>query len=246
MLPLWGPALSMFARKDAPSCRPAPFGRVRSLGSRTEGQCGGTKQRSSRAMSSTDDNDEQPAIRINIPHRYYVLPGAAVLTGITIGLFRGSRTASLRFLAENAHRTPKTVRGWYLYNKTKNYRVLLGGLKEAGSDATKLGLIAAAWVAIEEGCTSLGLDDVREVAAGLGTGTLFGAVCTCFLHSYIVLLRLEAHEIRRYRPIALDGAAANNNFGGTDRGSAPGAAVEQRIFGGTGTDTGSRSKSRDG
>ncbi|TBU32880.1 hypothetical protein BD311DRAFT_713923 [Dichomitus squalens] len=127
-------------------------------------------------MSSSDDNDELPVVHINIPRRYYLLPGAAVLTGVTIGLFRGSRTASLRFLAENAHRTPKTVRGWYLYNKTKNYRVTLGGLKEAGADATKLGLTAAAWVAIEEGCTRLGLDDVREVAAGLGTGTLFGAV----------------------------------------------------------------------
>ncbi|KAI1795133.1 hypothetical protein LXA43DRAFT_970792 [Ganoderma leucocontextum] len=127
-------------------------------------------------MSSTDNNDELPAIHIDIPRRFYLLPGAAVLTGISIGLFRGSRTASLRFLAENAHRPPKTVRGWYLYNKTKNYRVLLGGLKEAGVDATKLGLTAVAWVALEEGCTSLGLDDVREVAAGLGTGTLLGAV----------------------------------------------------------------------
>ena len=135
-------------------------------------------------MSSTDNDDELPAIRIDIPRRYYLLPGAAVLTGITIGLFRGSRASSLRFLAENAHRTPKTVRGWYLYNKSKNYRVLLGGLKGAGADATKLGLTAAGWVALEEGCTHLGLDDVREVAAGLGTGMLFGAVCECPVQAY--------------------------------------------------------------
>ena len=135
-------------------------------------------------MSSTTGNDDElPAIHIDIPRRYYLLPGAAVLTGITIGLFRGSRASSLRFLAENAHRAPKTVRGWYLYNKSKNYRVLLGGLKGAGADATKLGLTAAGWVAVEEGCTRLGLDDVREVAAGLGTGVLFGAVCECLVHS---------------------------------------------------------------
>ncbi|KAI0327793.1 hypothetical protein GY45DRAFT_1256380 [Cubamyces sp. BRFM 1775] len=127
-------------------------------------------------MSSTEHDDELPPIRITIPERYYLLPGAAIIVGTTIGLFRGSRTASLRFLAENAHRPPKTVRGWYLYNKTKNYRVLLGGLKGAGADATKLGLTAAGWVIVEEGCTRLGLDDVREVAAGLGTGTLFGVV----------------------------------------------------------------------
>ncbi|KAI0375535.1 hypothetical protein BV20DRAFT_959515 [Pilatotrama ljubarskyi] len=127
-------------------------------------------------MSSTENNDELPAVRITIPERYYLLPGAALIVGTTIGLFRGSRTASLRFLAENAHRQPRTVRGWYLYNKTKNYRVLLGGLKGAGADATKLVLTAAGWVIIEEGCTRLGLDDAKEVAAGLGTGTLFGAV----------------------------------------------------------------------
>ena len=128
-------------------------------------------------MTSTDNGDALSAIRIEIPRRYYLLPGAAVLTGVTIGLFRGTRTASLKFLAENAHRTPRTVRGWYLYQKTKNYRVVLGGLKRAGADATRLGLTAAAWVAIEEGCSRLGLDDVQEVAAGLGTGTLFGVVC---------------------------------------------------------------------
>ncbi|KAI9066754.1 hypothetical protein FKP32DRAFT_1609833 [Trametes sanguinea] len=122
------------------------------------------------------NDDELPAVRITIPERYYLLPGAAIIVGTTIGLFRGSRTASLRFLAENAHRPPRTVRGWYLYNKTKNYRVLLGGLKGAGADATKLGLTAAGWVILEEGCTRMGLDDVREVAAGLGTGALFGAV----------------------------------------------------------------------
>ncbi|KAH9853593.1 hypothetical protein C2E23DRAFT_728206 [Lenzites betulinus] len=128
-------------------------------------------------MSSTEHDDELlSAVRIDIPERFYLLPGAALIVGTTIGLYRGSRTASLRFLAENAHRTPKTVRGWYLYNKTKNYRVLLGGLKGAGADATKLGLTAAGWVFLEEACTRLGLDDGREVAAGLGTGTLFGAV----------------------------------------------------------------------
>lgn len=202
-------------------------------------------QTSGCAMSSTDNNDELPAIHINIPRRYYLLPGAAVLTGISIGLFRGSRTASLRFLAENAHRPPKTVRGWYLYNKTKNYRVLLGGLKEAGADATKLGLTAAAWVALEEGCTTLGLDDFREVAAGLGTGTLLGAVCMYLLYfrNAIALLYHRAHVLRIFRQITLDGRPAHNNFGGSDRRSAPSAAVEQGISTGTGADTGSREPS---
>ncbi|KAH8105943.1 hypothetical protein BXZ70DRAFT_872790, partial [Cristinia sonorae] len=85
-------------------------------------------------------------IRLTIPSRYYLLPGAAITVGTTIGLFRGSRTASLRFLAENAHRPPTTVQGWYFYNKTKNYRVILGGLKGAAADAFRLGITAGGWV----------------------------------------------------------------------------------------------------
>lgn len=212
------------------------------LWSATETSCSVTsgKLKSGHAMSSTDNNDELSGIRIKIPRRYYLLPGAAVLTGISIGLFRGSRTASLRFLAENAHRPPRTVRGWYLYNKTKNYRVLLGGLKEAGADATKLGLAAAAWVALEGGCTHLGLDDIREVAAGLGTGTLLGVVC---MYSFTPLLFRRAHELGGCRQIVLDSRPAHYNFGGPDRRSAPGAAVEQGIFAGTGADTSSREPS---
>ncbi|EMD40812.1 hypothetical protein CERSUDRAFT_111397 [Gelatoporia subvermispora B] len=127
---------------------------------------------------STDEGNDAPntAIRVSIPERYYMLPGAAILVGTTIGLFRGSRLAALRYLAENAHRPPTTVKGWYLYNKTKNYRMMLGGLRQAGLDAMRLGTTAAAWVIIEEGCERLGAKDVSEVAAGLGTAGIFAGV----------------------------------------------------------------------
>ena len=130
-------------------------------------------------MSSVQDDSEQKkdAIRIKIPERYYLLPGTAVIVGTTIGLFRGSRRESLLFLAENVHRPPTTVQGWYFYQKTKNYRVMLGGLKEAGTNAAKLGTTAMGWVAIEEGCKRAGLDDIGEVAAGLGTAGVFSLAC---------------------------------------------------------------------
>ncbi|PCH41146.1 hypothetical protein WOLCODRAFT_58832, partial [Wolfiporia cocos MD-104 SS10] len=95
------------------------------------------------------DEPPKPQIRVTVPSRWYVLPGAAVLAGSMIGLRRGARTTALRFLAENVHRPPTTVQGWYFYNKTKNYRVLMGGLKEAGREAGKLGATAAVWVGLE-------------------------------------------------------------------------------------------------
>ncbi|KIP07028.1 hypothetical protein PHLGIDRAFT_55545, partial [Phlebiopsis gigantea 11061_1 CR5-6] len=95
------------------------------------------------------DVSKPSPIRVTIPERLYLLPGAAIILGTTIGLFRGSRRASLRFLAENVHRPPTTVQGWYFYNKTKNYRVIMGGLKEAGLEAARLGTTAAGWVCFE-------------------------------------------------------------------------------------------------
>ena len=72
------------------------------------------------------------------------------------------------------------MQGWYFYNKTKNYRVLLGGLKEAGVDAVKIGGVATGWVVIEEGYRRMGVEDVSEVAAGLGTAGLFSLACELF------------------------------------------------------------------
>lgn len=129
-------------------------------------------------------------IRVNIPSRFYLLPGSAILLGLTLGFVRGSRTASLRFLAENVHRPPTTVQGWYFYNKTKNYRVIMGGLKEAGAEGAKLGTTAAGWVCFEEGMERLEkrvgwAGELKEVVAGIGTGAVFSLACELLL---VVLL----------------------------------------------------------
>ncbi|EIN10283.1 hypothetical protein PUNSTDRAFT_132376 [Punctularia strigosozonata HHB-11173 SS5] len=125
-----------------------------------------------------DDDSSPRNIHLSIPTRFLLLPGTAILVGTTLGLVRGSRVASLRFLAENAHRPPTTVRGWYFYNKTKNYRVMMAGLKMAALDAGRLGATAAAWVGVEEAVSRAGegWEDVSEVAAGTGTAALFSAV----------------------------------------------------------------------
>ena len=98
-------------------------------------------------------------------------------TGVTIGLFRGTRRASLQFLAENAHRAPTTLQGWYFYNKTKNYRMILGGLRQGGVDGIRMGLTGLGWVAFEQGMRRGGLDDVREIGAAIGTAATFSALC---------------------------------------------------------------------
>ena len=85
-------------------------------------------------------------------------------------------------------------------------------------------------VTLEEGCTTLGVDDFREVAAGLGTGTLLGAVCLYPLYrNAIALLYHRAQVLRIYGQITLDGRPAHNNFRGSHRRSAPSAAVEGEV-----------------
>ena len=76
---------------------------------------------------------------------------------------------------------------------------MLGGLKEGGVDALKLGTTAAGWVCFEEGVKRLGEDfeSVSEIVAGAGTAGIFSLVCkySFTLSNNIGRFRLErAHS----------------------------------------------------
>ncbi|KAI5123433.1 hypothetical protein M0805_006138 [Coniferiporia weirii] len=116
-----------------------------------------------------------PALRIDVPNTYLVLPAACAITGLSLGLMRGARAEGWRFLAENAHRAPTTVGGWYLYKKTKNYWMMWGGLKAGGWDALRLGSVGLAWAGLQDGMQRVGLGRFRETGAGVGTTLLFVA-----------------------------------------------------------------------
>ncbi|ELR05339.1 hypothetical protein GMDG_07322 [Pseudogymnoascus destructans 20631-21] len=64
------------------------------------------------------------------PQRLLVGTSTAFLVGLTLGGSHGFSLAGLRFRAENAHRLPKEPTGWYLYHKSKNYRMMLEGVRE--------------------------------------------------------------------------------------------------------------------
>ncbi|KAJ3519700.1 hypothetical protein NMY22_g13081 [Coprinellus aureogranulatus] len=123
-----------------------------------------------------ESGETKRSIHLNIPPRMYQIPLTAVGVGCAIGIMRGGRSASLRFLAENAHRPPKTVQGWYFYKKTKNYRVMWGALKGAARESSRLGGITGAYVLLEEGMNRAGYREWASVGAGTGTGLLFGAL----------------------------------------------------------------------
>ena len=144
--------------------------------------------------------EENEAIHISIPPRMYQVPGAALVVGTMIGALRGSRKEGLRFLAENAHRAPTTLQGWYFYNKTKNYRKILGGLREGGRQGLKLSATAMGWVTLEESIRTFGhgLEEAAEVGAGVGTGAVFGLVCECprrALQRTYLILRIHTDRL---------------------------------------------------
>jgi hypothetical protein len=117
------------------------------------------------------------AIHVSIPRELYLIPGTTASAGLALGFLRGARKSSLRFLAENAHRAPRTVEEWYFYHKTKNYRVLLGGLRASGREGVRLGTAGVVWVGLEEGARRAGLGAWREVCAGVGLAGIVSLAC---------------------------------------------------------------------
>jgi len=62
--------------------------------------------------SSSTAPPEAKRYEFVIPSNLLIMPPAAATLGLVIGMTRGGRKARLRFLAENAHRQPKTYQGW--------------------------------------------------------------------------------------------------------------------------------------
>ena len=78
-----------------------------------------------------------------------LLPTLAFGLGFLSGLSTAGKKAGLVFMAENAHRLPDTVQGWYFYSKTKNYRIMLAALKGGARTGTKTALWTGAFCVAE-------------------------------------------------------------------------------------------------
>jgi hypothetical protein len=111
--------------------------------------------------------------------RVYQVPVVGAAVGAAIGLIRGGRQTAWRFLAENAHRPPRTREGWYFYHKTKNYRVALGGVAEGAREGLRFGLITGAYVWLEEGLGMAGgvVGEGKEMVAGVVTMGVVTSAC---------------------------------------------------------------------
>lgn len=93
------------------------------------------------------ENDER--LRLDPQSRIIFGTGLAAICGLTFGTARGAQISSLRFLAENAHRLPRTKGGWYFFHKRKNYVLLRDGINQGIVLAAKYGAAAYAFFSLE-------------------------------------------------------------------------------------------------
>lgn len=145
----------------------------------------------SQIKDRAEDADAPPPLsaptnspRLSLPFQYR-LPAVTVaggLAGVFLGLSHGSQTAGLRFRAENAHRLPNSSTGWYLYHKSKNYHMMLGGVKEGVKMGLKVGFCVGAFFTVEEAIDRARggrRDFLSTVVAGLSFAGGFSAWSRC-------------------------------------------------------------------
>ena len=124
--------------------------------------------------------------RLSIPSALRI-PSATVLGfigGFGLGISHGGKMAGMRYRAENSHRFPTTQVGWYLYHKSKNYHIALGGIKEGMKMGAKVSLWAGSFFVVEEVIDRLrGTKDfVSTSVAGLGIAGVFSAWSKSLVH----------------------------------------------------------------
>ncbi|KEQ69970.1 hypothetical protein M436DRAFT_54958 [Aureobasidium namibiae CBS 147.97] len=120
-----------------------------------------------------------PNDRLSIAFNYR-LPLTTLLAsfaGFGLGLTHGGQLSGLRFRAENAHRLPTSQVGWYLYHKSKNYNIMLGGIKEGFRMGARLSFWTAIFFVFEEAVDRFrgARDFMSSVIAAMGTAGGFSA-----------------------------------------------------------------------
>ncbi|KAK9452120.1 uncharacterized protein V1518DRAFT_410409 [Limtongia smithiae] len=117
--------------------------------------------------------------RFGIPPllRLPTLVALSTIVAVPLGCYRGGTLASLRFLAENSHRLPTTVQGWYFYHKRKNYVILHAAMKESFKFTLRTTGFIATMFGLEAGLDAARgqIDFVNTMIGAVGVGFLYAA-----------------------------------------------------------------------
>ncbi|ODV98457.1 hypothetical protein PACTADRAFT_36558 [Pachysolen tannophilus NRRL Y-2460] len=129
-------------------------------------------------------NNEGHRFNLNPVYRVPLVMMTTGTIGGFSGLFQGYSKASLQYLAENAHRLPKSKNGWYFYHKRKNYFCLVNSFKTAITNAIKLSVLTGSIFVIEAGldkfrnCIDFGNTMMATVLSGYIYSNYYGLANT--------------------------------------------------------------------
>ncbi len=107
--------------------------------------------------------------------RIMLITGSASFWGFMLGGVIGSRQSGMQYLAENAHRLPKNMEGWYFYHKRKNYRMIWGALQKGAMYSAKTGALVGLFEILEASADFYrgGADLLNSMMAGVASGAIF-------------------------------------------------------------------------
>lgn len=89
------------------------------------------------------------------PQRLITMGGLSGTYGFFHGIAQGARVSSLRFLAENAHRLPRTKGTWYFFHKRKNNVLLRDGINAGVKTSFKYSAVTCLFFGLETGFDEL-------------------------------------------------------------------------------------------
>ncbi|KAF9337913.1 hypothetical protein BGZ91_009180, partial [Linnemannia elongata] len=129
----------------------------------------------------TNDLSKNPLLnRIGLEpmKRILLITASASFWGFMLGGVIGSRQSGMQYLAENAHRLPKNMEGWYFYHKKKNYRMIWGALKKGAVYSSKTGAMVGLFEVLEASLDFYrgGADLFNSMGAGVASGGFFSAI----------------------------------------------------------------------
>lgn len=106
----------------------------------------------------------------------------------------------MQYLAENAHRLPKNMEGWYFYHKRKNYRMIWGALQKGVMYSAKTGALVGLFEILEASADFYrgGADLLNSMMAGIASGAIFSvaSMLPVLLH---YLLRVLVGDLKQQR-----------------------------------------------
>lgn len=127
------------------------------------------------------DTENPPRLGIQMDTRLAMASGSAFVAGMVLGVSHGTTKTAFQFRAENAHRFPTSSTGWYQYHKSKNYKAVLGGLKDGMRMGAKLGAGSLAFCLFEETVDHARgrRDFLSTVTAGLSFSGVYSLLGMC-------------------------------------------------------------------